>query len=402
MKKILILGGGPNQLSLIRAAKDAGMKVILCDYNPEAPGIPLADRFYRVSIIDREAVLDVARNEAVDGVVANTESVMQIVAFVCESLGLTGNSEESIEKLVSKKEFRKLQKEQGLFAPDYTEVATVSELYDALHSMEFPIVIKPSESSGTRGTAVITGDTKTDSLEETFEKCREFSRNDYVTLENYIPMPSLTVIEGDVFLNHGEMLWDGMFFTRRSPAAPMIPMTYIFPLSLEREQFIKLKDTLITAFRAAGISHGQYNVELFFTESEELFLIEINARQGGNKIPLAIKYHSGIDMDRLLVTTAVGDDSYWDDLKTYVRPERYTIWHLVFPRNTGILQEVQIAEELRDHIIYEEMFHKPGDLLQNTENAASCMGYVGLQFDNDEQMKEYAECLEELIVPVIL
>ena len=402
MKKILILGGGTNQISLIQAAKNEGMEIILCDYNPAALGISLADRFYNVSIIDREAVLDVARTEAVNGVVANTESVMQLVAYGCEEMGLTGNSEESVEKLVSKKEFRQLQKEHGLFAPNYTEVASVAELHDALQYMEFPIVIKPSESSGTRGTAVITEDTPTESLEELFEKCREFSRNDYVTLENYIPMPSLTVIEGDVFLNHGEILWDGMFFTRRSPAAPMIPMTYIFPLSLEKERLKKLKDTLTTAFHAAGISHGQYNVELFFTNSEELFLIEINARQGGNKIPLAIKYHSGIDMDRLLVTTAVGDDSYWNELKTFIRPERYTIWHLVFPRNTGILQEVRIEDEIQKYIIYQEMFHKSGDLLQKTENAASCMGYIGLQFDNAEQMKKYTERMEELIVPVII
>lgn len=402
MKKILILGGGINQISLIQAAKNEGMEVVLCDYDSAAIGIPLVDRFYNVSIVDRRAVLEVAKKEAVNGVVANTDSVMQIVAYISETLKLTGNPESAIQKIVSKKEFRQLQKERGLFAPNYVEINTFCELQDAIQSLEYPVIIKPSESSGTRGTAVITGDTATEELEEVFTSCKEFSRNGLVTLENYVPMPSLTVIEGDLFLNHGDILWDGMFFTRRSPAAPMIPMTYVFPLSMKKERFNKIKSTLSTAFHAAGIRHGQYNVELYFTESDELFLIEINARQGGNKIPLAIKMHSGIDMDRLLVTTAVGDDSYWNDLKNYSYPEQFTIWHLLFPRNTGVLQEMHIEEEIREHIIYQELFYKPGELLQNTINAASCMGYVGLRFDSEEQMRRYVDRMEDLIHPIIV
>ena len=402
MKKILILGGGANQMGLIHAAKDAGLQVILCDYNPEAIGIPLADKFYQVSIIDRDAVLDVARKEAVDGIAANTEAVMQLVAYVCETLGLPGNAEASIEKLVSKKEFRAMQKSIGQFAPDFAEVSTFAELQDVLPKIALPAIIKPSESSGTRGTHLITADTVSDELMRAYEICREFSRNDLVTIESYIAMPSLTVIEGDLFVNHGEILWDGLFFTRRSPAAPMIPMTYIFPLELDAEHYAQLQQTLSDAFRAADVQHGQYNVELYFTEDDDLFLIEINARQGGNKIPLAIKLHCGIDMDRLLVTTAVGDDSYWNELKTYVRPELFTAWHLVFPRNAGVLQEVRIAEEIQDCVIYRELFHEAGDVLQNTENAASCIGYVGLRFDSSEQMWSHMERLEDLICPMIV
>ncbi len=402
MKKIIILGGGANQMGLIRAAKEAGLQVILCDYNPEAVGIPLADKFYQVSIIDRDAVLEVARKEAVDGVAANTEAVMQLVAYVCETLGLPGNTEASVEKLVSKKEFRAMQKSIGQFAPDFAEVSSFAELQEALPAIALPAIIKPSESSGTRGTRRITADTATEELKQAYETCREFSRNDLVTIESYIPMPSLTVIEGDLFVNHGEILWDGLFFTRRSPAAPMIPMTYIFPIELDAEHYAKLQQTLTEAFHAANIQHGQYNVELYFTGSDDLFLIEINARQGGNKIPLAIKLHSGIDMDRLLVTTAVGDDSYWDELKTYVRPERFTAWHLVFPRNAGVLREVRFSEEILDRVIYQELFYQPGDVLEDTENAASWMGCVGLRFDSSEQMWSCVERLEDLICPIIV
>ena len=402
MKKILILGGGANQLALIKAAKDAGMEVILCDYNPAAIGIPLSDRFYKVSIVDREEVLRVAEKEKVDGIAANTEAVMQIVAYVCETMGLPGNTEEAVEKLVSKKAFRQLQKEQGLFAPGFAEVGSLEELREAVSKIGFPFIIKPSESSGTRGTACVTEETSAEELEKFYEICRDFSRNELVTIENYIPMPTLTVIEGDIFVNHGEFLWEGLFFTRRSPMAPMIPMTYIFPLILEPEKMRRVREDLQKAMTAAGIRHGQYNVEMYFTKNNDLFLIEINARQGGNKIPLAIRMHSGIDMDKLLVTTAVGEDSYWNEVKNVTCPERFTAWHLVFPRRAGTLQEVRISEEIQDRVIYKEIFCQSGEYLNNTENAASCIGYVGLRFDDMDQMWEKCERLEELIVPVIM
>ena len=50
MKKILILGGGKNQLPLLEAAKEEGYFIILCDYDPNASGRKLCDKFYKVRI----------------------------------------------------------------------------------------------------------------------------------------------------------------------------------------------------------------------------------------------------------------------------------------------------------------------------------------------------------------
>lgn len=401
MKKLMVLGGGVNQMPLIKAAKDCGYTVVLCDYSDNAPGIELADCFYRVSIIDGDAVLEVAEKEKIDGIVANTEAAMTVVARVAETLGLTGNSVKSIENLASKKQFRKMQKECGLFAPGYFEVASLQELNEKTAGMKFPIIIKPSESSGTRGTTKIESAEDAEKIGEAFGVCRAFSRNDLVTVEEYVNMPSLTVIEGDIFVNRGEILWDGLFATRRSAAAPMIPMTYIFPLRLEEEKYERVKRDLASAIQNAGICHGQYNAELYFTESGELFIIEINARQGGNQIPKAIKLHSGIDMDKLLVTTAVGDNSYWDELKTFKRLNRIMAWHLIFPRSAGAYRGVRIAESISDKVKSLQKFEPLGTELENTSNAASIIGIAEIEFESFAEQDEICPVIEELIVPVV-
>ena len=53
MKTIMIIGAGKVQVPLIEAAKRESYYTIACDWNPEAPGVLLADEFCRVSTKDR-------------------------------------------------------------------------------------------------------------------------------------------------------------------------------------------------------------------------------------------------------------------------------------------------------------------------------------------------------------
>ena len=72
-EKILVLGGATAQVPLIRAAKQAGLYVVLCDWTTTNLGISIADKHYQVSTLDLEAVLEVAKSEKIDGVVSNSD-----------------------------------------------------------------------------------------------------------------------------------------------------------------------------------------------------------------------------------------------------------------------------------------------------------------------------------------
>ena len=47
-KSILIIGAGKAQVPLIIAAKKEDYHTIVCDLNPNAPGVALADEFCKV------------------------------------------------------------------------------------------------------------------------------------------------------------------------------------------------------------------------------------------------------------------------------------------------------------------------------------------------------------------
>ena len=128
-KKILILGVGDAQLNLIKVAIEFGYYIVVCDLRDDREGSKLADKFYKVDYMDREAILEIARREKVDGVISNSEPAMLNVAYLSEQLGLPGNSMESIEVLLSKHKFRDLQRKAGVYAPGHYVVETLEELF---------------------------------------------------------------------------------------------------------------------------------------------------------------------------------------------------------------------------------------------------------------------------------
>ena len=402
MKKILILGGSPNQLRLVEAARKSGIYTVVSNRSEDCAARHACDMFYALDYMNRERMLEIARQEEVDGVISNSEAAMLVVAYVSEKLGLPGNSIRGIEQLVSKAEFRKLQKACGIYSPNNFECSSWEELVQRIGSLRFPVIIKPSESSGTRGTTRIDDEGDVTALRHAFTECMHYSVNNMVSAEEFVEMPTLRVIDGDVFVCGGEFLWSGFFTCFRSKHAPMLPMMESFPILIGDEDFLIVKNQLKRLFSRAGIKHGQYNVEMYFTSQKELFIIEINARQGGNNIPHLIELHSSMDFDRLLVTTAVGDNTYFNRLKNMEYSQRYITQYVVFGRKSGVLKEIEIGNVLTPYLIERTDLKQPGDHVEVGENAGDAISLLVFDFGNAQNQMLYLETIENLIHPIIV
>ena len=100
MKKILILGGTLFQIPAIQYAKQQGYYVITCDYLPENPGHAYADEYHNVSTTDKESVLALSRQLAIDGILCfASDPAAPTAAYVSEQMGLPGNPLSKVEVL---------------------------------------------------------------------------------------------------------------------------------------------------------------------------------------------------------------------------------------------------------------------------------------------------------------
>lgn len=116
--KILILDGGWQQLPAIRKARQMSLRVLVADYLENAPGRKEADAFYLISTTDRERILELARNENIDGILAfASDPATATAAYVAEKLHLPGNPLRAAEILGNKAKLRELLLELGIPAP---------------------------------------------------------------------------------------------------------------------------------------------------------------------------------------------------------------------------------------------------------------------------------------------
>lgn len=155
-KKILLLGGSAQQITAIETARKLGYYTVLCDFLPDNPGQFHADKFYLISTTDKEAVLEVARNEKVDGVLAYaSDPAAPASAYVAEKMGLPGNPYESVKILCNKDSFRKFLSENGFHGPEAHGYSDSGEALADKGKWRYPIIIKPIDSSGSKGVTVL-------------------------------------------------------------------------------------------------------------------------------------------------------------------------------------------------------------------------------------------------------
>lgn len=396
MKKIVILGGGENQIPLIKNAKELGYYVVLCDFRKENPGKYISDIHYIVNTLNYDEIYEVCLSEKPDGITTNSEPAIPVMTKIAQVFGLPGNDYDGIARLMSKSGFRSLQEENNVFCPKHYETDDLVVCLQYAKMLRTPFLIKPCECSATRGTE------RFDFIDEeritrVFLDCREYSHNNRVCLEEFVEMPSMIIVDGDVFVYGNDILWNGMFFSTRHKRAPLVPTTQTYPISLNTEQMNTVKDSLCKIFKAARIRLGEFNIEGYFTKDGDFFIIEINVRQGGNGIPQMIYNHCGIDYSKLLVSLSVGDQSYWNEVKAMSPTCKYICHHPIYSSGSGLFDSISFSEEITKYIKSKEIFKKRGELVEKCKNATHKIGYVTLEFDDHVTQSRYFDCLDKYI-----
>lgn len=394
MKKILIMGGGINQLPLIEAAKSVGYYTILCDGYCEPAGREYADAFYQIDISDHTKVEDIAKIEKVDGIVANTESLMVCLAKAQTNCGFVANPPEAVDCFQNKTKFRELQRNLQLVAPKSICTDDWQVALDEMLKMKFPIIMKPTQSSGSRGTRRI--NSFSDVKEGDFVLCKELSRNDHVTVEEFIERPDNYILQGEFFV------WDGIielfifYRTQMSSVNPYVSGHHSFPYVIDEKKFSRMKEVLQKIVTENHINYGEYNVESYFISNDEYFVIEINARQAGEEIPRSIKYSMDIDLYRLLVMTSVGDTAYLDELRERFGKEQIPGKPILDCKlctdasgiykghDCGVLQNRVV--DVIEHAVPNKTFFEV-----NKETIQTVAGYVILAFDTCDELYSYAD-----------
>lgn len=382
MKKILLLGGSAQQIVAIEAAKKLGYYTVLCDYLPDNPGQYHADKFYLVSTIDKEAVLKVAQDEAVDGVLAYaSDPAAPTAAYVAEKMGLPTNPYESVQILSNKDQFRKFLAENGFCTPKALGFSALEDIKRAQDQFRLPVLIKPVDSSGSKGIKRIDDWTQ---LDDAYAYAMEYSREKRVVIEEYLEKFGYQ-IAGDGLVVNGKLVFryfGNDHFNSRC-TNPYVPVSASFPYNMPQEVHDKIHDTIQRLVSLLHMQTSCYNFDIRIDSDYNVYLMEVAPRDGGNFIPQVIRYATGIDLIDYAVKGSMNEEI---TLPNY-HPEGFWSYFAVHSYSSGILKQIRIAPEIEQkHIVENHILVKPGDHVSAFTGANTTLGILIMKFDSMEQM----------------
>lgn len=392
MKKILLLGGSAQQVVAIETAKCLGYYTILCDFLTDNPGQYSADKFYLLSTTDKEAILKVAMEEGIDGIVAYaSDPAAPTAAYVAEKLGLHTNPYISTEILCNKDKFRLFLQKNGFNTPVSCGYGDIETALNDTEKYNLPVIIKPVDSSGSKGATVLRN---WDNLNEALEFAFSFSRSKRIIIEEYIEKAHPYLIGGDIFIWNGKVIMWGLLNCHRDSAVnSLVPVGKSYPPELSDEALNAVKDTLQAMVDKLDINSGAMNVELVVDKNGKVWPIDVGPRNGGNMIPDLLGYIFGIDVVEMTVKAAMGEIPLLECSEAVP----YYATHNLHTDKNGTFKGVWYSEEIKPYIIREAVYKKDGDPVEYFDNAAKAIGIVFFKFDTKENMAKILGRINEHI-----
>lgn len=298
-QKLMILGAGPFQLPGIQKAVRMGCHVITIDNLPGNVGHRFSHESHNCSTTDLDGVLEIAKRIGLDGICSFSSDVaVPTVGYVAEQLGLSAVPYRAARIMANKASFRVFMKVKGLSYPDFVVATTFDELKDAALSIPGAVVIKPVDSSGSRGVVRLEAFGEA-GARQAFDNAKAFSRTGAVCLESFL---AGVEIGGDAVFSKGRILFCAITCKHRSG---FIVTGHSLPPIISEKAISSVKEALAATCQALGYTDGPLNFDVII-DGDIAIIIEMSPRNGGNGIPAVISRATGYDVERQTLLIALG------------------------------------------------------------------------------------------------
>ena len=294
-KKLLILGGFYLACDIVKAAQRLGAYVIVADYNPESPAKDIADRFELISTLDVDALEKFCRQEGVDGVTTGfVDILLQPCYDLCQRLGLPCYmTPKMIEVSTNKVAFKEECNRYGVPVPQTYLVG--GEITDEIYSkINYPVFVKPLDSSGSRGAGVCNN---REELDARFEEALSYSVSHNAIIEDYITGREFLM---DYIAVDGEFRVLSMFDRYMTPdrgSAVNYSNISMTPSKAIDKYLAEINDKVIAMYKGLGFTDGVLFMQGYY-DGRRITFFEMGCRLGGSYYnhQRACLGHNAIDM----------------------------------------------------------------------------------------------------------
>ncbi len=383
-EKLLVIGAGPGQIHVIRAAKKLGYHVTVVSVPGDYPGFKEADEVYYEDIFNTDAIIVYAKEHGIQGVVSDqSDMAAPLVGRVAEALNLPTWGEETARRFTDKVKMRDVFEELGLPVPTYRHATSIEEAQVVVNEVGYPVIIKPTDAFASRGVFKIYNE---NDLHEFFPRSLEASRSKTIIIEQ--------LLQGDQYFCQGFVqehklrlyAFSDRYYYNLPDVA--IPYTNAFPAKISPSFQARMTEMFTKVVNHLNPLFGHVWAEWIYNkETDTLYIIEIAIRGGGafvtdELIPRAY----GIDSQPFLVHAAMGhNEKKFSDEVVTLRSAAF--FSFLLPEGTiSKIEGLDAVNRIPGVVKTEYKGMSVGDIVPPIENKGSRYGIIIVEGKDREEL----------------
>ncbi len=291
--KLAIRGASTGQLPLTLKAKELGHTVISFAWENGAVCKEYVDKFYPISILEKDKIAEVCRQEGVQGVVSNASDLTsEIATYVASKLGLNANDYEKFQALRDKARVRELT--NGI--PNLCQVP--SYLYKEGIKVDFPCIVKPTVGSAKKGVSFVND-------EKELKEAISYAAGDdtVIMIEKFVGTREFSV---ESISYKGKHYIIQMTDKENDGAPHFVELSHHQPADLKESIKSKLRQIVPEILTRVGLTNGASHIEMKIDDNDNIYMIEMNPRGGGDQFSTLIWESVGYDYLKGMIDVALG------------------------------------------------------------------------------------------------
>lgn len=386
-KKLLVIGAGSAQANGIKRAKELGAHVIAVDGNPESPGFKFADKSYPIDFSRTGEVLEIAKEAKIDGAMTfSCDAALHSVAEIVEKLRLPGLDHRQVDSALNKYNLRKNCAKAGIPVPFFAPAESLEQCVRACAEAKYPCVVKPMDSSGSRGVTFVN---KPDEIKAAYESAKLHTHT-AVLVESFMP--------GLESSAEGFVLDDGVHIVtlsdkNRTPPPYLLDTDVIFPTKYSGRLLESIRQMATSVMECLKLNPTPFHMEMMITPDGPR-LVEVGLRGPGFKVfSHIIPRVSGVDVLSANIAVSLG-------FRPEIKPSQICASAIKFiPGFEGTVKSIGGLENARsiEGVDEIEIYVRPGDRTHTLKSGADRIGHILVYSDTRENAVKIAEKAMETV-----
>ena len=312
-KKLLILGGNPETIPLVEIANSWGIQTIVASARHNDPAKAYAWKAYDFDGLDTGAVIKIATEEKVDGVLVGVADILvPMYCKVCKALDLPCYATQQIVDVFAFKDvFKSTCERYGVHGiPEYYLDAEMKR--EDLDKIEYPVMVKPVDNGGGVGMTVAYNE---EELRKGVAVALEHSHSKRFIVEKYMQCDDMGMYYTfkDGYCS-ASCIYD-RYTTDEQPGLSRVCLGGTYPSKHLDEYFERMHPNALRLFKEIGIENGVLMLSGFY-ENGEFYVYDTGFRLQGEAPHLLMRAIHGFDQREMLIRFALTGSEGDIDLKT--------------------------------------------------------------------------------------